>query len=77
MNTYSKYSFLLKENIFAVCSLQMVTFEPYIHGSGRNFALADIHRNLLSTREAAWFVNKQLGFLKVFITLLKNVAFYE
>lgn len=55
----------------------MVTFEPFIYGSGKNFALADIQRNLVSTREAAWFVKKQLDFLKVFIILLKNIAFYE
>lgn len=55
----------------------MVTFEPFIHGSGKNFALADIHRNLLSTREAALFVKKKLDFLKVCIILLKNVDFYE
>lgn len=40
----------------------MVTFEPFIHGSGKNFALADIHRNLLSTREAALFVKKTIRF---------------
>lgn len=55
----------------------MVTFGPFIHGSGKKFALADIQRNLLYTREAALFVKKQLGFLKVFIILLKNVDFYE
>lgn len=53
MNTYSKYPFLLKKKIFLVHSLQMVTFEPFIHASGKNFSLADIYRSLLSTREAA------------------------